>query len=109
MSERLVERLARSRGGRRVGHATTVVASAEPTEELAYVADQQARRFHRGEVAAAVEVGPVDDGVAVLGVAADGDILGERGDAGRRGGPIRVPGAGVHVLVVHVRRGGAGS
>jgi hypothetical protein len=42
----------------------------------------RAGRFERGEVAAGVEVAPVHDVVGLLGVAADGHILGENGYPG---------------------------
>jgi hypothetical protein len=47
---------------------------AKAAEEAAHVADQQVGGFHGGEVATAVELGPVDDVVAALGVAADGGV-----------------------------------
>src|SRR5690242_20484316 len=55
---------------------------AQATEKSTYIADEQIGRFHRREVAAAVEIRPVEDVVALLGIAADGHILGERGHAG---------------------------
>lgn len=72
-------------------------------EEQADVVDERLRRLQRGEVTAVVELGPVHDGVALLGVPSNGDILGEHRDTGRRlrrRGPV----LGVHTLVVNVRR-----
>src|SRR5215213_8056638 len=70
-------------------------------EELAHVAYQQVGRFQGREVAAAVELRPVDDVVALLGEAPDRDVLGEdRHPSGHRGG--RRPVARVHALVVQV-------
>lgn len=50
----------------------------EPAEERAYVTDQERRRLQGGEVATALELGPVHDVVVTLGQPPDGDILGER-------------------------------
>src|SRR5919198_6078872 len=87
-------------GGSRAGAATLV--SAKPAEEPADVADQEIRRLHGREVAAAVELRPVYDVVAALPVAPDGDVLGEHRHTGRRRAGLLAPGAGVHVLVVQV-------
>src|SRR5262249_25246571 len=78
-------------------------------EEIADVLDKQAGRFERGAVAAGLGVGPIHDGVGLLGVAADGDVLGEDGHAGRYPGRDR-PVSRVHGLVVDVRgrAGGTG-
>src|SRR5690349_1793110 len=59
-------------------------------------------------MATGLEVAPVHDVVGTLGVAADGDVLGEDGDTGRHTGG-NGPVAGVHGLVVDVRRGARGS
>src|SRR5215471_1882580 len=81
--------------------------SAERPEERAYVADQEVGCFHRGEVAAAVEFGPVHDVVGLLGETPDRrcDLPWEDRNAGghgrgRRGTPV----AGAADLVVEARR-----
>src|SRR5215204_4574325 len=82
--------------------------SPERAEELAHVADEKVRHLHGGEMAAAVELGPVL--YLVLGVHhLPHERLGgeERPPVRRRGGraPLgRVPG-----LVQEVRRGGTGA
>src|SRR5918999_47983 len=55
-------------------------------EELLDVLDQELGFLQRGEVAAAIDVGPAGDGVLPLGVAADTDVLGENYRAPRRPG-----------------------
>ena len=71
------------------------VAFSAQAEECADVADEQIGLLHRGKVAATIELRPMDDVIALLGVAADGDIFGEDRDPRRRGGRALVPGAGV--------------
>src|SRR5262249_39016224 len=53
-------------------------------EERPHVADQEIGHLHRGEVAAAVKLRPVDDVVTALAVPADGVVLGEHRHPGRR-------------------------
>jgi hypothetical protein len=61
-------------------------ASSEAAEEAAPVADEQFGGLHRGEVAAAVELRPVDDVVVAFSEPADGDVVrSEDRDASRRG------------------------
>src|SRR5262245_43984639 len=82
--------------------------SAQSAEELSHVGDEQVGYLECGEVAAGVEVGPVGDGVVLLGVGADGDVVGEGGDAGGdvgAGGPF----AGVGHLVVEAGGGVGGA
>src|SRR5579872_147626 len=84
--------------------ATNRITLPKRAEERTDVADEEIGRFHRGEVAATLELRPVDDVVAALSVAADGDVLSENGDAGWRGGGLLAPAGGVHVLVIHLCR-----
>src|SRR5215471_6114224 len=76
-------------------------------EEGPDVLDEQFGRFQRGEMATGLEVAPVHDVVGALGVAADGDVLGEDGHAGRHAGG-NGPVARMHRLVVDIRRGARG-
>lgn len=69
-------RTARRRGGR---------CQEGGCEEGADVLDERVGCFQRGEVAAGVEVGPVDDVASLLGVPADGYVLGEDGHPGGHG------------------------
>ena len=71
-----------TRGQRPVGDRRRVPLSAG-AEELPDVGDQQLRLLQRGEVAAAVELGPAHDGVVQLGAAPDADVVGERRHPGR--------------------------
>src|SRR5260221_1133855 len=59
-------------------------ALAELTEKHLDVADEEIGHFHRGEVAAAIELRPVRDAIARIEDGADGRIGGEDRDAGRR-------------------------
>src|SRR5438132_12337872 len=59
-------------------------ALAELTEKHLDVADEETGYFHRGEVAAAIELRPVRDAIARIEDGADGRIGGEDRDAGRR-------------------------
>src|SRR5215204_6577827 len=52
-------------------------ASAELVEEFPHVADQEIGCLHRGEVAAAVELGPMHHVVVALGEGPDGGVAGE--------------------------------
>jgi len=52
------------------------VGSAEAAEELPHVTDEQVGCFQGCEVAAAVELRPVHDGVGLVGEAPDGDVGG---------------------------------
>src|SRR5215471_1914854 len=61
-------------------------------EEGPDVLDEQFGRFQRGEMATGLEVAPVHDVVGALGVAADGDVLGEDGHAGGNGPVARMHG-----------------
>src|SRR5579863_6717338 len=56
--------------------------SAQGPEEFSYVGNEEAGRFHGGEVPAAVELGPVHDVVLGLSDAPDGDVHGEDRDPG---------------------------
>ena len=58
-------------------------ASAELAEEFPHVADQEVGCFHRGEVAAAVELGPMHHVVVALGEGPDGGVAGEHRHRGR--------------------------
>jgi hypothetical protein len=51
-------------------------------EEFAHVADEEVGCLESREVAAAIELRPVHDVVALLRVAPNRDALGEAGDAG---------------------------
>ena len=55
----------------------------ELTEKRLDVADEEIGHFHRGEVAAAIELRPVRDAIARIEDGADGSIGGEDRDAGR--------------------------
>src|ERR1022692_1057268 len=76
-------------------------ASAQLTEELPDIPDERARCLQGGEVAAQVEIGPVNDIVIALGEAPDGDIAGEYRHAGRHRGWLRQLAPGAGALVVH--------
>ena len=58
-------------------------ASAELAEEFPHVADQEVGCFHRGEVAAAAELGPMHDVVVALGEGPDGGVAGKHRHRGR--------------------------
>src|SRR5262247_825764 len=66
------------------GPSVALLASPQGAEELAHVADQQVGDLHGGEVAATVELRPVDDGVGPFGEAPDreGDLAREDRHAG---------------------------
>jgi len=57
-------------------------------EEFPNVSGQQVGSFHGGEVAAAVELGPVHDVVVAFGQGPDGGIAGEDGNSGRHRGTL---------------------
>ena len=73
--------------------------SSEPAKERPHVADKEIRRLHGGKMSSAVELRPVNDSIALFGVAPDGDVLGEDRHAGGHAGRLR-PVAGVGILVV---------
>ncbi len=64
-------------------HCRVTGASAELAEEFPHVADQEVGCFHRGEVAAAAELGPMHHVVGALGEGPDGGVAGEHRHRGR--------------------------
>src|SRR6266511_1694524 len=79
--------------------------SPERTEGLPSVAHEEVRYLHGREVTSAIELRPVHDVVAPLGVSTDGIGLREHRHSSRCRGGLLTPGDGMHVLVVQAGRG----
>jgi hypothetical protein len=70
-------------GASHYGRPCRVGGSAELAEEFPHVADQEIGCFHRGEMAAAAELGPMHYVMVALGEGPDGGVAGKHRHRGR--------------------------